>query len=529
MQKNNDYTVWRSILFSLMCFLFLFNINNLLFAGVIRKQSGVDNKLLTVDETCAIFDEISLDYFRLGFLLGVDFECLSTISGTDKEKLNAVFQWAHTKGCLTVKRLWVAANNTIINDNDLMTIAKALKVPENFLAIIQLRQYQHSQYNLNPDSLTNEQPSLTPRISQLLEQAQVSGEDRVIFVDYYDYHGSLAEEELPVFDTVLTPRDAFLVTIKTSPINIPFITLALKLPEEERTGLLSKLYAAPSGTKDKPYIKCQYEMFSLLAKHNLLTIGRLLTAVRDQHEQEYQVYHGYPQSRDPSTYYLHCNAELPAREFEYKVCPGDKLQALTQRLSLRDMFYFIPTSIPFGISKQNFAAALDVSEPFPYFKHPTEWKLWLLEHYFKQHEGIVSVNDMLKILYQPEIGLIATAHRLEERVTGKAISRNCLPPLETYGYMLRIKERMINLQQIGRNLGIDESAISTMMQKREDVGDRISWILAHAQRLDRLTAENLRYAFENSGNGDQVDSVESIKDVQSVCLPPEEPVYLSEE
>ncbi len=530
MQKNN-YVILRGKILFLICFLFLTSTNNVLLAGVVRKQSDIEDKSLAVNEACEIFEGVSLDYFRFGFLLGVDFENLNAISGTARDKLELVFEWAQSKKYLTAKRLWVAASNSLLYCRDLKNIAKALKVPEGFS---ETRQLERSESLPELSSLMKEQeyvkPPTSPQFRRSKQQVDESSDksyrnkkeqDEILFVDFYDYHGSLGKGGLSAFDTVLTPRDAFLMTINITK-NIPYITLALKLPESQRAALLSKLYTRASDGEEMPYIKCEYEMFSLLAEHNLLTIGGLLSAVRDQGEADFA----------SSLYASHCDSKLPTRRHDYTVFTGNRLQALKQPLSLCDMFHLIPSYGQFDIYGNELPKALELSDPVPYdcFKHPTEWKLWLLERYFEQHNKIVSANDMLKVLYHPALRLVASAHRLEEDLTGRKRCRKNLTANETYFKMKYTDAMSIqNLSKFGEALGLDESEISTILQRDEDDGYKIPRIFSCAEKLDRLTRENLHYAFENSGNGHLLESLDVLKGISGCCLPQDQPVYLSEE
>ena len=306
------------------------------------------------------------------------------------------------------------------------------------------------------------------------------------------------ENARPDIDDAISPRDAFLISI-SSAFSTSRLAVEMGLPDHDREAVES--------LRDINHRKLK--LLWRLQQHGLLTYGRFLSAV---HYLEYRVI----ASEASQTLGL----ELRPRQPDYQVFPGNRFEALTQPLSLRDLVDIVPCHI----SVEAVAQALgcpNIAQSVSHHRGVHERMLNLLALCMEHKNGIITVNEVIKMFYHPELLLWQNAHRLEETLTGRSPDREVL----SYKNVMTLRY-VDNLKKFGLALGLPERLMTTILTQR---GNQLREVFLNAASLDRLTPGNLVYALEQSGNSGQVASLESLAGIAGQPLPSEAPVYLSEE
>ena len=258
----------------------------------------------------------------------------------------------------------------------------------------------------------------------------------------------------------------------------------------------------------------------LLQKHGLLTYGRFLSAAN----------YVKPNSKI-SEASQKLGVALQPRQPDYQVFSDDRLKALTQRLSLRDLVDIVDCMIPEIIVTRALGCPERIVTSVSVIKDSQERMLKLLalcmKHICMKHKkGNITVNDVIKnIFYHPEVMHYQKAHRLVEKLTGASPDQEAVSAED----MMVFDGQLANLKEFGLALGVPERVITNIFCSFNNAWRQWFEIVGEARSLDRLTPENLVYALQNSENSDRVALLKSLNGITGQRLPDETPVYLSEE
>lgn len=305
------------------------------------------------------------------------------------------------------------------------------------------------------------------------------------------------ENARPDIDDSISLRDAFLIS---SFFSTSHLAVEMGLPDHARKTVEEKV--------GDFYVHKQ-ELLWQLQQHGLLTYGRLLSAIH------------YLGNRRLALEVSHkLGLEIPPRQPDYQVFPGNRFAALTQSLSLRDLVCIVPDHISVVAVAQALGCP-GIDQSVSNYSDPKERMLNLLALCMEHKDGIIIVNDVVKMFYHPELMRWRDAHQLVAKLTGQSPDRKVLSLREVA--RLRYVE---NLKEFGLALGLPKRLMTTILTQHDGL---LRDVFRKAYSLDRLTPENLVYALEQSGNSHRVASLEQLADIAGQPLPNEAPVYLSEE
>ena len=303
------------------------------------------------------------------------------------------------------------------------------------------------------------------------------------------------ENARPDIDDAMSPRDALLIA---SDFSISHLAVEMGLPDEDRETV----------EKVRDFGQRKLELLWQLQQNGLLTYGRFLSAV------SYLGNYGLALETSQKL-----GLELRPRQPDYQVFPGNRLEALTQPLSLRDLVDIVPCHISEVAVAQSMGCP-NIAQSVSHHRDVSERMLNLLALCMEHKDGIITVNEVIKMFYHPELMLWKNARRLQETLTGQSSNREVLEVREVMGF-----KYLDNLEAFGTALGLPERLMASILTRRDN---QLLEVFIQADELDRLTPENLVYALEQSGNGHRVASVKRLVGITAQQLPNESPVYLSE-
>ena len=300
----------------------------------------------------------------------------------------------------------------------------------------------------------------------------------------------------PNIDDPMSLRDALLIT---NGIETIYMAVEMGLSFQNRQAIET----------EGDYTKRVLKLLGRLEEQGLLTYGRFLSAWRC---------FDYASALRASEKLM---LKLLPRQPNYQVFPGDRVKALSQPISLRDLARLVPPAVSVEAVALGLGCSVVLID-IPRHVHGVGKRMLILLSLCMEHKGgKIVINEVIHMFYHPELNLWQKAHRLVETLTGQSPDRECLEMADVLDLTY-----VENLEMFGLALGIPANLITPILHQHEY---GLIDVIAVATQLDRLTPENLVYALEQSGNADRITTIEQLIGVTGQALPEEAPVYLSEE
>ena len=311
------------------------------------------------------------------------------------------------------------------------------------------------------------------------------------------------QQESPDLDAPMSPEDAYLICSKTL-VNTLWLGVEM--------GLTDQVFEIE---EEKEFLQRLIRLLVELHKHHLLNYGPLISALKHQGLNRL--------IREPVQ---KLKLDLPPRQPDYRVYSGNRVRALTQPLSLRDLVDIVPFHIPREAVAQGLGcpeeAGPEKERLLPKHFGRIERMILLLARCQKR-KGAITANDVIKMFYHPELLLLSEAHDLAAALTGQPHGRERIPLRQ----MILGPIYFENLKEFGLALGLPERLLISVLTESIGYEEQLREVFRKAIDLDRLTPENLVYAMEMSGNAQAIDRIDWLRGVEGRPLPEDQPVFLA--
>ena len=224
------------------------------------------------------------------------------------------------------------------------------------------------------------------------------------------------------------------------------------------------------------HIDVELEMCWQLQKEELLTYDRLVRTL---------------------AYYRPNNFEQKqtiSRKADYFV-NSDKVTALSQNLSLRDLLYFMPEFLEAAQLK---ILGVTFTGNGGASRCPELRSVFAISLFYKNCNGQITANDVCRFLCNPQVKCNSYAEKILAALTGApANNEEQLTCLDLLGIAGQIQSNAL----FGKYLSLPEDSLEEALQEY-DQSSAYTEILCKAQRLNLLTPGNVVHALEQAGSKD---------------------------
>ena len=286
-------------------------------------------------------------------------------------------------------------------------------------------------------------------------------------------------------DDPLTARDAYLLFS-----NFNCVRLGAEMGLDGRR-LLKYINSSRSYDNNKAYL------LSELENEGLLTFRRYFVALRKL-------------SFSSDNVIERLKIEIPVRAPDYQTGCQNRVQALTQKLSLRDFFVLAEPILQLDHLATHFGAERQLS----YLSRSSEdSKHQLLIACYNARPDGISLNDMVRLLERPDLGRLKEARTLVSEATGMSVDQTAVSIYSVFFPCMELPEPLefaVALgmpEEIRESLGVDGQ------------GDNLSTnVLIEAEKRGLLTDGNLVFALYQIGRADIKEKIQELADVEPVPL-----------
>ncbi len=209
-----------------------------------------------------------------------------------------------------------------------------------------------------------------------------------------------------------------------------------------------------------------------------------------------------------------------SRKADYFV-NSDKVTALSQNLSLRDLLYFIPELLDAAQLK---ILGVTFTDGLGAPQDHQQRTVFAISRFYKNCKGQITANDVCRFLCHPQVKCNGYAEKILAALTGAPPNdEEQLTCLDLLGLTGKIQNNTLFV----KNLNLPENSLQEILQQ-DDQNDVCLNILSQAHRLNLLTPGNVVHALEQAGSKDLCQDVKKLRGVVAQAITPRPLPYLTD-